>query len=314
MLLLETIKKANIKFNGKFTYDLTNAARVTDKILIHCPVHGNYTQTARVHLRSAHGCSKCGNVNVSKLQRKTQEQFIAEAVQAHGNKYDYSLVKYNGDSSKITITCPEHGEFIQQAGSHIGKSKCGCKKCAVTAEAKKQRLSFDEVKQRLKLPDHIQVDVSTYTTTKTKVLCNCDYHGSFFQLPEILFSESSGVCPVCAKQLRGWNRSLYKNSPTTLYLLLLTNGLFKVGITKSCNINLRYSPVDRKHISEILFQVTILDGEHAWNIEKQILRELKADRYIGPKIFKDTGNTEIFTTNPLNIITKVINEQLFSIQ
>ena len=142
----------------------------------------------------------------------------------------------------------------------------------------------------------------------------CEYHGPFLQLPDIIFSGSSGVCPTCAKQLRGWNRSLYKNSPTTLYLLRLVNGLFKVGITKSCNVNYRYSVQDRENISEILFQTTILDGETAWNIEKQVLREMKASKYIGPQIFKDTGNTEIFTTNPLDTITKVIHEQLFSIQ
>ena len=42
---------------------------------------------------------------------KTTEQFIEEAKQIHGDKYDYSKAIYNGCDEKICIICPEHGEF-----------------------------------------------------------------------------------------------------------------------------------------------------------------------------------------------------------
>lgn len=313
MLLLQKLKQAYVKFNGKFTYDMLQATRVIDYIRVTCPIHGDFTQELRVHLKSIHGCPKCGNMHVSNTQRKTQEQYIAEAKTAHNNKYDYSLTVYKGDSSKVVIICPVHGKFTQQAGSHIGKSKCGCKKCAIKAETEKQKLSLIEVTNRINVPKHINVDINSYIGTKTKMKCSCEYHGEFLQLPEILFKGNSAVCPTCAKQLRGWNRSLYKNSPTTVYLLLLTNGTYKLGITKSCNVYTRYSPHDRALIQNILFQVTILNGEIAWNIEKQVLREMKQHKYSGPQIFKDTGNTEIFTVNPIQTLTKVINEQILSV-
>lgn len=314
MLIDEKLREAAIKFNGKFSYNKRNATKVTDKIEVTCPIHGKFCQEIRVHLRSTHGCSKCGNMNVSKTQRKTQEQYVLEANIAHNNKYDYSLLTYNGDSEKVTIICPIHGPFTQQAGSHIGKSKCGCKKCAILKETAKQKLTKEEVTKRLKTPNHIKVDVSSYNSTKTKMSCTCDYHGKFLQLPEILFAEGTVACPQCAKQLRGWNRSLYKDSPTTLYILDLGNNLYKLGITKSCNVYYRYAKEDRTLIQSILFQVTILNGEIAWDIEKQTLREMKQHRYNGINIFKNTGNTEIFTINPLIILQKVINDRLFSIQ
>ena len=202
MLLLQKLREANIKFNGKFTYDMLNATKVTDKINITCPIHGQFVQELRTHLKSIHGCSKCGNSHVSKVRRKTQEAYIKEATYLHNNKYDYSLVKYNGDGSRIIIICPIHGQFSQQAGSHVGKSKCGCKKCAVAIESQKQKLKANEVLARINVPAHIHVDITSYNTTKTKMTCICDYHGPFFQLPEIIFSGRGGVCPVCAKQLR----------------------------------------------------------------------------------------------------------------
>lgn len=46
----------------------------------------------------------------------------------HGNKYDYSKSEYIDSYKKVTIICPEHGEFSQLALSHlrgIGCPKCG---------------------------------------------------------------------------------------------------------------------------------------------------------------------------------------------
>lgn len=65
--------------------------------------------------------------------RKTKEQFIADAISVHGNKYDYSKVEYITNSTKVCIICPIHGEFWQSPSKHL--SKRGCPKC----KAAKQR-------------------------------------------------------------------------------------------------------------------------------------------------------------------------------
>ena len=36
-------------------------------------------------------------------KKKTTEQFVKEAQKIHGNKYDYSNVKYNGNHNKVHI-------------------------------------------------------------------------------------------------------------------------------------------------------------------------------------------------------------------
>ena len=46
----------------------------------------------------------------------------------HGNKYDYSKVEYKTTHKKVTIICPEHGEFEQSSASHKGGA--GCPSCA----------------------------------------------------------------------------------------------------------------------------------------------------------------------------------------
>lgn len=43
--------------------------------------------------------------------RKSTTQFILEAKNTHGDKYDYSKVEYTTNKDKVCIICPIHGEF-----------------------------------------------------------------------------------------------------------------------------------------------------------------------------------------------------------
>lgn len=56
------------------------------------------------------------------------EFFINELIHIHNNKYDYSLVDYKNNSTKITVICPLHGEFFITPAQHL--KGCGCPKCA----------------------------------------------------------------------------------------------------------------------------------------------------------------------------------------
>lgn len=61
-------------------------------------------------------------------KKLTQEKIIEQFKQIHGNTYDYSLVNYKNDSSKIKIICKDHGIFEQQVACHK-RQKQGCPKC-----------------------------------------------------------------------------------------------------------------------------------------------------------------------------------------
>lgn len=61
-------------------------------------------------------------------QKITTEIFIERAKKAHGDKYDYSKVKYSKPHGKVEIVCPQHGVFNQSAKHHCDGA--GCAKCA----------------------------------------------------------------------------------------------------------------------------------------------------------------------------------------
>jgi len=119
------INKSNKIHNNKYDYSLVEYTYSTDKVEIICPLHGNFNQVAITH-KSGKGCPLCGNLIVA--NRKTQEEFLMEASQAHCGLYDYSKVKYINDKTKVIIICKIHGDFLQQPGSHIRQTQ-GCPKC-----------------------------------------------------------------------------------------------------------------------------------------------------------------------------------------
>ena len=61
-------------------------------------------------------------------KRLTKEEFIERAEAIHGDQYDYSLVEYVDNETKVTIVCPNHGRFLQSPGNHLAGR--GCVDCA----------------------------------------------------------------------------------------------------------------------------------------------------------------------------------------
>jgi hypothetical protein len=111
------------------------------------------------------------------------EEFIKKAESIHNNKYDYSLVNYKNNNTKIKIICPKHGEFKQQPGSHLlGK---GCKKCSyLTIGSALQSNTKDFIEKANKVHNNkYDYSLVNYITAEKKVKIICPIHGEFIQLP-----------------------------------------------------------------------------------------------------------------------------------
>ena len=131
--------------------------------------------------------------------KKTLEETIADFREVHGDRYDYSKVDYVNVHTKVTIICPEHGEFWQRPSSH--KGGFGCHECGMNLQKDRYRQNFTTkkfIKQFQKAHgdryDYSKVD---YVDSKTKVVIICPEHGEFTQL---IFNHRKGQrCPECAK-------------------------------------------------------------------------------------------------------------------
>ena len=69
--------------------------------------------------------------------KKTTQEFISEAINQHGDKYDYSLVEYIGRDKKVNIKCCKHDSiFNQRPADHLNGQ--GCPICRYESSAKNQ--------------------------------------------------------------------------------------------------------------------------------------------------------------------------------
>jgi len=123
-------KEIYLKFGNKYNYNAINYLNNETKVDIICPEHGIFSITPNVLLLSKYGCPKCAIEKNSEKKKLTTEEFIKRAKEVHGNKYDYSLVKYSDSRIKVKIICSKHGEFEQIPNTHLNGS--GCPKCRVS--------------------------------------------------------------------------------------------------------------------------------------------------------------------------------------
>ena len=119
----EFIEKAKLVHGNKYDYSLVEYYNTSTKVKIICKKHGVFEQTPEKHIQNR-GCPVCGGKN-----KLSTEEFIEKAKSVHGNKYDYSLVKYINSKTKVKILCKNHGVFEQNSNNHLSK-KCGCPKCS----------------------------------------------------------------------------------------------------------------------------------------------------------------------------------------
>jgi hypothetical protein len=91
------------------------------KVIITCPIHGDFEQKPNNHLNGK-GCQKCGGTTLSNTQ-----DFIKNSILKHGDRFTYYKVNYINNKTKVIITCPTHGDFKQDPNSHL--LGFGCQKC-----------------------------------------------------------------------------------------------------------------------------------------------------------------------------------------
>lgn len=117
------VEKARAVHGERYDYSKSIYKSTHSKICIICSEHGEFWQTPANHLRGS-GCPKCKAKKSKESQIKDTSWFIDKAKIVHGDKYDYSKVNYIGAVNKVSIVCPKHGEFKQQAESHLQGSGC----------------------------------------------------------------------------------------------------------------------------------------------------------------------------------------------
>jgi len=227
------IKKSILIHNNYYDYSLVNYKNSHIKVKIICPVHGMFEQRPYAHLKG-NGCPSC---HIDKL-RYNNDKFINKSLIIHNNYYDYSLVNYINNKTKVKIICPIHGLFEQRPYAHLNGQKCP--KCQDTKKSEKEFKRLSNIKHN----NYYNYSLVNYINNKTKVKIICPKHGVFEQRPDDHLKGHG--CIKCSGKLKNnlndiikksndvhnnfysYNKSIYINNSTKMIVTCPIHGDFNV--------------------------------------------------------------------------------------
>lgn len=236
-LNLETfVSRAKAKHGDRYDYSQVNYVNSKTDVEIICKLHGSFSASPGNHMRLASGCPRCSG------RGKTNKEFADEARGIHGDRYDYHNVQYLNATTKIAITCREHGDFQQTPNSHLGG--VGCAHCGGSI-----RLTADIFVERALQAHGDRYDYSqvVYINNRERVTILCAAHGGFTQSPNKHMAGRG--CPTCAVNIRvdarrvpeveflerarevhgdtyDYSQIEYKDAKTLIVIRCLKHGLF----------------------------------------------------------------------------------------
>lgn len=199
----EFIEKAKYVHGEFFTYDNCVYINSNSKVIVTCPIHGDFEVKANNHLNGCN-CPKCSKEGIkhtinyiAKINASTKhsntEEFIEKARKKYGNKYEYNNVEYIKSCQKVAITCPKHGDFMVTPNHFL--SGRGCPLCGKNKK-KTTETFIKELKERQPLSDYDYSKV-VYKNIHSPVILKCNKCGfEFTNEPSNLLKYNQG-CPKC---------------------------------------------------------------------------------------------------------------------
>lgn len=190
----EFYARAEEVHEDRFDYGPTWRSGRYGYAVVICPEHGPFAQRMQKHL-FGQGCRRCAGV-----VPPTTAEWVADARKVYGDRYDYSKASYTGAHEPVTIICREHGEFRQDASSHL-KGHEGCSGCASLKRVElgeKRRITGEEWVSRARTAhgDRFVYEGVRRGEYGAILIVVCAEHGRFEQLAEVHI-RSSG-CRRCS--------------------------------------------------------------------------------------------------------------------
>lgn len=190
------IERSVLIHGEKYNYSKSNYVDNKTPLCIICPKHGEFWQVPHIHMKGF-GCPKCAG----KIKKNIND-FIEKANLVHNNKYSYEKVIYKNTDTKVTVTCPIHGDFEITPHHHL--DGVGCTKCAGNYQ-----YNTEEIINLFKKIHGNKFNYSKvkYENTHKKIKIICSKHGEFLQTPKAHLTGQG--CPICKHE--------YTKSETKLY-------------------------------------------------------------------------------------------------
>ena len=204
---LEEFKNDVQKVHGdKYILDDVVYVDNKTKVKLLCPKHGEFWMTPNC-LLSGQNCPQCAMEELSKRMTHKKEEVVKRLKQVHGDKYVFDNIEYVNMLTKVTVVCPQHGEF-KMTPAHLLEGH-GCPECAKNTRSIKRANTFEEFVQEAKTihGDKYIYNDNNYINNKTELTITCPIHGEFSQRPDGHLRGRG--CPYCGHIISKAEEEIY---------------------------------------------------------------------------------------------------------
>ena len=188
----EVIKRLIEKRGNDFDYSNIEYKNRRTPIEILCKKHNLSFNTYLENFLNGEtkGCKECALESFRSKKGFSKEEIIEQFKQVHGNRYDYSKVKYVNIDTPVEIICKEHGSFFQIPYEH--KNGSNCPRCFGLNKTNEEVIN-NAIKVHGDLYDYSKLE---YVNAREKMTITCKLHGDFFQnYTNHVFLRTG--CPIC---------------------------------------------------------------------------------------------------------------------
>lgn len=172
------------------------------------------------------------------VKRKTTEEFVEQAKNVHGDKYDYSKVIYESTQKPVEIVCKIHGSFFQRPLDHLHGQNCP------HCSHRSTKYTLEEFINKAKKIHGNRYDYSNvnYADNQTKVCIICPIHGEFWQTPQhhlkgygckkcslthnYTTDEFISICKELYGEKYDYSKTVYVNQKTKVCVICSKHGEF----------------------------------------------------------------------------------------
>lgn len=142
------IDRAKEVHGERYDYSLFEYTTMSTKTLVVCKEHGPFSVAPKDHIYRKCGCPKCKyqymtSTRSGTFRKWTTVDFIKKATEVHGSKYSYTSTVYVNAHTKLTISCPVHGEWWTTPSEHIRGNDghgIGCPRCTSKVSAPERHI------------------------------------------------------------------------------------------------------------------------------------------------------------------------------
>lgn len=305
MTIQEYINKANIKHNGFYDYSKVTFVKRDDRITIICPIHGEFTLTARNHLDGAI-CPQCKKEQLhQKNVDALKTRFFNQCQKLYGGFYDYTKSIFERREDNIIVICPIHGEFTINVKSHMEGAICPqCRKIIKKTRPKLTNEQFIK-KCQDKYGDKFTYENTNFIDYNTPIKVNCVKHGEIEVAPKHFLYDSKYGCKLCSSESQQLTYETFLEKAKKIHHNMYDYSKVKYNNnhTKVCIVCPKHGEfwmTPNAHISQKQNCPKCIERTSVW--EKEIKEFIES---IGVKI--DNNNREILNGKEIDIFIPNFN-------